>query len=216
MVTRRDALLRLWGLALLGWFLSLTGSPAMALPVTSTSTDILAGQHSPTGPTTGLVRGLGGSLGSSLADGFPHVVAFGNNLWSLPGVIVDGVATRADNASRLTLNTTRYLAAHWAAASSGVAPVTFSLAADVHSSLSIDGNLVFDRGDVKAISPSVLTALASTGQHRQSGIAFWCPGCLDAGSTAPEPAGLLLFGAALVGIGLLIRRRTRGAVKANI
>jgi hypothetical protein len=83
-----------------------------------------------------------------------------------------------DNAAGLTLSfpanffatgqandATQYLAVHWTAAFSNAAPVTFSLSADDHAFLFIDGVLVQDVGGVKGIGAPIVTPYALTGNH---------------------------------------------------
>lgn len=252
---RRDALWVVLGVALSAWVLGFTASPALALSITGTYTDIANGSPGTTGPLTGLVTGLVGPSGASLVGGFPNVSTLGNNFWSTTlgtGVTADGFGTRVDNSAGLSLNfssffgqgladdSAKYLASHWTAAFSNATPVTFSLSADDHAFLFIDGKLVLDDGGVKPIGSSVTTAFSSTGNHAldlffadvhvsQSGIIFSCDGCLDPtsnggngsdgadpASAAPEPTTLLLFGTTLVGLGAIVRRRMRRATKTTV
>jgi hypothetical protein len=104
------------------------------------------------------------------------------------------------------------------------APVSFSLAADDHAFLYVDGKLVLDDGGIKPIDAGITTTFSITGSHtldlffadvrvEKSGITFSCEGCADPTSTAPEPATLVLFGTTLVGIGAVIRRHLKGGKK---
>jgi PEP-CTERM motif len=181
-----------------------------------------------------------GPIGSSLIAGFPPTGTLGNNFWLIgsPGVTADGFGTRVDNAAGLTLNfptnffgqgqvddSTKYLAAHWTAAFSNSAPVTFSLAADDHAFLYVDGKLVLDAGGIKSVGDAPPPATFSAiGNHTLdlffadvhvsgSGLIFSCAGCSsveDPTSTAPEPATLVLFGTTLVSLGVVLRRRMKG------
>jgi fibro-slime domain-containing protein len=176
-------------------------------------------------------------------NGFPSTGTLGNNFWSIAqgmGISADGIGTRVDNASGLTLSfptnffasgqadgdATKYLAVHWTAAFSNTTTVNFSLAADDHAFLYVDGKLVLDDGGIKGIlNGQVATAFSVTGNHTldlffadvhvvQSGLTFSCAGCVDdATSTAPEPATLVLFGTTLVGLGAVIRRQLKGGKK---
>jgi hypothetical protein len=236
---RRGGLTVALGLALTAGLLGFAASPAQALSITGTYTDVAFGSAGTGGTVTGLQLGLVGAIGSSLSGGFPPTATLGNNFWLVgsAGVTADvGFGTRVDNATGLTLpasfatnffasgqtdDATKYLAAHWTAAFSNTAPVTFSLSADDHAFLYVDGKLVLDDGGVKAIGAPLTAAFALTGNHTldlffadthvvQSGITFSCDGCLDATSTVPEPATLVLFGTTLVGLGSVIRRRLKG------
>jgi hypothetical protein len=118
----------LLGLALSVWLVGFTASPAMALSIKDTYTDIASASLGTTGPLIGLVTGQGGPLGSSLA-GLPNVTTLWNNFWSATlgtGVTADGFRTTADKAGSLTPNSssnvfaqgqvgdsTKYLATHW-------------------------------------------------------------------------------------------------------
>ena len=62
---KRDALWAVVGVALSAWFFDFTASPALALSITGTYTDIANGSPGTTGPVTGLVTGLMGPSGVS-------------------------------------------------------------------------------------------------------------------------------------------------------
>jgi hypothetical protein len=225
----RGVLGGLLGLALSVWFVGFTASPATALSITGTYTDIANASLGTTG-LIGLVTGQGGPFGSRLAGGFPSVTTLGHNFWPATlgtGVIADGFGTRADNATRLTLNvwshlfaqgqisdSTRYLATHWAAAFSNPAPRTFLPSGDDHAFLFSDGTLVLDDGRVKAIAAPVAMAFALTGQHELDLLDLFFAD-VHVRQAGPPPTKLLLLGAALVGLGAVVRRRMRGAAKPN-
>ena len=242
-LTRRGAIMVGLGLVLTVGLLGFAVTPAQALSISGTYTDIAFGSAGTGGAIVDAVQpGLVGGPGSSLVNGFPSTGTLGNNFWSIAqgtGISADGFGTRVDNASGLTLSfptnffasgqandATQYLAVHWTAAFSNTAPVNFSLAADDHAFLYVDGKLVLDDGGIKEIGAGfVTTAFAVTGNHtldlffadvhvEQSGLTFSCDGCTDSASTAPEPATLVLFGTTLVGLGAVIRRHLKGGKKA--
>ena len=248
-LTRRGAVMVGLGLVLTVGLLGFAVTPAQALSISGTYTDIAFGSAGTGGAIVDAVQpNLVGGPGSSLVNGFPFTGSLGNNFWSVTqgtGISPDGLGTRVDNASGLTLNfptnffasgqaddATKYLAVHWTAAFSNTTTVNFSLAADDHAFLYVDGNLVLDDGGIKRIvNGLVTTAFSVTGNHTldlffadvqvsQSGLTFSCDGCVDSTSTAPdpttapEPTTLVLFGTTLVGLGAVIRRQLKGGKKA--
>lgn len=236
---RRGALMVAVGLALTGLLFGFAATPALALSITGTYTDIAFGSAGTGGPILGLQTGLVGVEGvATLSGGFPNTATLGNNFWSTTlgtGITADGFGTRVDNPAGLNLSfasdffpsgsvdgdASKYLAVHWTAAFSNAAPVTFSLQADDHAFLFIDGVLVVDDGGIKGINTAapVNRVYSITGNHTldlffadvhvvQSGINFSCDGCADP-TVVPEPATLVLFGTTLVGLGSVLRRRLK-------
>jgi hypothetical protein len=183
--------------------------------------DILSGSLGTTVRIPGLMTGLGGPVGSSLVGGFPNMTTLGNvsgQLRSAPAS-PQTAQGRGRTMPRPTLNSsskflaqdrvgdfTKYLTSRWAAGLSYTAPVTLSLSGDLHAFPFIDGKLGLDDGGVKATGAAGATAAALTGKHGLD-VFFADANGRQSGS---EPARLLLFGATLVGRGVVIRRRMRG------
>jgi hypothetical protein len=163
----RNILMRLPGLALLAVLFGFNASPAMALSITSTYTEVVSASLGTPSPIMGAGR-LGGQLGSSLVAGFPKATALGNSFWpTTPGMDVTADGSR---------------------------------------------KLEFDDGGIKAIAAPVGNAVALTGTHRLD--VFFADAQLH--QSGPEPARLLFFGATLVALGLVVRRRMRRAARHNV
>ena len=203
------------------------------------------------GPITGLSTGLVGAIGSSLVGGFPNFApnnfwstTLGTNvsadLGVGPATGLNGGSPHVDNAAGVGLSfgsdffagavgttpggndSSLYRAVHWTSLFSAPGAVSFSLGADDHAWLFIDGKLAVDNGGVKpvgVVSNSGPLALGA-GNHTldlffadvhmsQSAISFSCDGCADP-SAVPEPATLLLFGTTMVGLGSVLRNRLKG------
>ena len=110
------------------------------------------------------------------------------------------------------LSNARYLATHWAAAFSNAAPRMFLLSGDEQAFLFFDGELLLDDGGRKAPGAPVATAFALTRKH---GLDLFFAD-VHVRQSGPEPARLLVFGVALVGLGALVRRRMHGAATPNV
>ena len=164
----RNILMGFLGLALSAFLFGFTASPAVALSITSTYTEVVSGSLGAPSPTGFVAGRLGGSLGLSLVGGFPKVTALGNSFW----LTTPGTDVAADGSRKLG----------------------------------------FDDGGIKAIGAPVGTAVALRGTHRLD-LVF-----ADAQihQSRLEPAWLLLFGAMLVGLGLVVRHRMHGAAKHNV
>jgi len=244
-IKRRGARMVAMGLALMGVLFGFAATPALALSISGTYTDIAIGSLGTEGAAGVNITGfLPNLVQTSLSGGFPVAAAtangttyMGNSFWNGgSGVSADPIGTRTDNLTGLDLNfpsnffasgesdnSAKFLAVHWSAAFSNSGPAQFSLQADDHAFLFIDGQLLVDDGGIKDINaPSSLQTgtLNATGNHTldlffadafrvQSGIIFSCDGCQDPTSTVPEPATLLLFGSTLVGLGSVVRRRLK-------
>ncbi len=202
MAKRRHTLVGLLGAPLLACLFGLSASPAMALSTTATQVEIESDSAS---PTTVLAIGAGGVSGLGVVGGFPNGTSLGHSFWS----------TRLG-----TEDSSKYRAA---ASFSSAASVVVSPSVDP-AFLFIDAEIALD-GGVEAIGATVATTFAMTGKHRldplfadlnfrRSTIWFGWAGCVDATANAPEPTRLLLFGAALVGLGAIVRRRIRRLAKA--
>jgi fibro-slime domain-containing protein len=204
------------------------------------------------GAITGLNLGLVGPIGSPLVGGFPNFAAnnfwsttLGTNvsadLGVGPATGPNGGSLHVDNAAGVGLSfandffagavgttpggndSSLYRAVHWTSLFSAPGAVTFTVGADDHAWLFIDGKLAVDNGGVKPVgvtSTSGPLALGA-GNHTldlffadvhifQSAINFSCDGCEDPTSSVPEPATLLLFGTTMVGIGSVLRNRLKG------
>ena len=163
----RSILIRLLGLALSALLFGFTASPAMALSITSTYTEVVSASLGTPSPFMEAGR-LGGQVGSSLVAGFPKATVLGNSFWpTTPAMYVTADGSR---------------------------------------------KLEFDDGGIKAIGAPVGTAVALTGTHRLD--VFFADAQVH--QPGPEPARLLLFGAALVALGLVVRRRMRRATRHNV
>lgn len=127
-LVRRSAVMIGLGLVLIVGLLGFAFTPAQALSISGTYTDIAFGSPGTGGPSSSTpTLGLVGPIGSGLTGGLPPTGGLGNNFWLIgaPGVTADGFGTRVDNAAGLTLNfpsnffaqgqvddSTKYLAAH--------------------------------------------------------------------------------------------------------
>jgi hypothetical protein len=196
--------------------------------------------------TVGLT-GLTNNLPTPTAGKWNNLVGGGVGLWntSAPGVSFDTVKTGslighqvdpfgfsiplnffAQNAAN---NNAFFQAVHWSGTfSTGLSGANFSLQADDHAFLYIDGILAADDGGVKGIdvAPAVAAVVAPGNHtldlffadvfHTQSGIIFSCTGCQDPiPSAVPEPASLLLFGTTLAGLGAMVRRKMQRTTEVS-
>jgi len=102
-LTRRGVIMAGLGLVLTVGLLGFAVTPAQALSISGTYTDIAFGSAGTGGAIVDAVQpGLVGGLGSSLVNGFPSTGTLGNNFWSIAqgtGISADGFGTRVDNAS---------------------------------------------------------------------------------------------------------------------
>jgi hypothetical protein len=101
MLKKRRAVMSGLGLVLIVGLWGFAVTPAQALSISGTYTDIAFGSAGTGGSTFGLQTGLVGGLGSSLVNGFPFIGTLGNNFWSpgMGGISSDGFGTRVDNAT---------------------------------------------------------------------------------------------------------------------
>ena len=104
---KRGGLMVALGLALTAGLFGFAASPAQALSISGTYTDVAFGSAGTGGAVLGFQAGLVGAIGSSLSGGFPPTGSLGNNFWLVgsPGITADGFGTRVDNATGLMLDT---------------------------------------------------------------------------------------------------------------
>jgi fibro-slime domain-containing protein len=121
-----------------------------------------------------------------------------------------------------TTNANFYRSVHWNGLFSAPGGATFTVNADDHAFLYVNGQLVVDAGGIKALSQGTFTGsiAPSVGPltfdlffadvfRIDSGLSVSCEGCVDPTAAVPEPTSLLLFGTTLAGLGTVLRRKFR-------